>query len=238
MPCMTTFIFHVASVDPSLGRADLHSMPQQTLVELFISNMRGDYLSYVRGNRDSYPDVCEWASLECDDAANLTEISWNECGLIGPLQFAYLPRTVKRADLSRNGFEGSVDIEHLPAGLELLDISENNLSGTLDFTALGEKIQIFQACANKLSGEVNLSSLPAKLEVLELSANSFTGELRILSLPNSIRYINVASNDFTKAFIAKNVCVVKMGSTELHNSITREAVQVTDAAAPVLNVYV
>ncbi|KNH07965.1 leucine-rich repeat protein [Perkinsela sp. CCAP 1560/4] len=183
--------------DAFLGRVDRESMPQQTLLELFIADIeRAHEICYDLENPD---DVCEWQGVSCDAEGNVTEFSWNwkfKDGK-GSIDMLYLPLTIRQVNMQCNALGGTVDLRCLPRSLEELDIGTNNFTGTLELTELPNNLRKLSLDENAFSGSVNLTQLPKVMTDLSLSSNALVGRVDLENLPASLEYLALQKNNFS-----------------------------------------
>ena len=109
---MASLFLLSASVDPLLGRVDSSSLSQQTLMELLIANIE---------DRERFPlvldtsvDALTWRGVTANAIAEITEIQWSYLSLLGTIDFAWIPPTVKLFVLGEIASRGPLTWEFSP----------------------------------------------------------------------------------------------------------------------------
>ena len=175
-----------------LGRVDIDSLPQQTLMELLVEHIEDK--GKITLADDS--DIQSWRGMQYNEDGDLIKVTWFCFDLHGQIDFQWLPSTITYFRISVNSLKGSADLSHLPASLEEFLLRDNLFDGTLDLTALPESLMCLNASSNQFSGSVCLTSLPPSLISLLLSDNNFSGRLDLKSLPDTLERLHLNSNKF------------------------------------------
>ena len=100
---MTFELVFPDAVDPSLGRVDLESLPQQALMEMVIEGIANK--EKICGYVDEPKDIEEWKGVSIEDG-QVVEIDWEQLYLEGSLHVAWLPRSARKFTVFFNHFSG------------------------------------------------------------------------------------------------------------------------------------
>ena len=215
-------------VDPSLGRVDKASLPQQTLMELFIDGITNkEVLCGVPPK-----DVAQWPGVDVNEMNEVTALKWVGKRLEGSLSIQWLPVTVWEIRIvfnklsgtldlsalpekkvmfsaSANVFTGSVALHQLPSRMQSLSVNNNRLSGTLDLQNLPASIKSLRLNRNNFYGTVNLTCLPDGLQILFLCTTSLSGETDFSQLPQSLLDLNVSCTELSGKISASGKIQIK-----------------------------
>ena len=161
---------------PGLSRFDATSLPQQTLMELLVQDIRTDKFQNADGD---HLEACAWPEVSCNMAKDVESITFCLHGQ------AFFP----------DG--GTIHIDFIPQTVETFIVSENNLEGTCDTWRLPREMNSFFAHYNRLHGSFDLAGLPRDLFALSIAQNRFSGGLSIGDLPPQLTYFNAECNFFT-----------------------------------------
>ena len=93
------------AVDPSLGRVDLESIPQQALMEMVIEGIANK--EKICGDADEPIDIEECEGVTIKDV-EVAEIDWEQLYLEGSLHVAWLPRSARKFTVFFNHFSGHI----------------------------------------------------------------------------------------------------------------------------------
>ena len=99
--------------DDGIGRVDRSTLPQHTLMELFIFGLNEP--EKICGNRDDPDDVCEWEGVNCNVHGEVQEFQWinkKEDGT-GTLGFEFLPCSMKSLQMWNNALSANPTKGHL-----------------------------------------------------------------------------------------------------------------------------
>ena len=219
---MSPAMFFTA-VDPTLGRIDYDSLPDQALMEIAFESCSDDFKAKWRDENGGFLDVCDWEGVVCDkngrvmevyasgskvqlSTANfayfppLTESLSLQQGFIGTLTTSDLPKSLKFFNLESSSFSGSVDMTALPPDLIDFFISFNSFAGSADLTQLPRKLEQCLIGSNKFSGSIDITRLPPLLIQLSVDYNDFAGELSFDALPPNLEYLDIKENRFSGEF--------------------------------------
>ena len=131
-----------------------------------------------------------------EGSGEIHELRWNEMGLRGSLNFAFLPYTLRKVFLDKNHLTGQVTIGRVYENLHDLRVSYNRLDGPIAFEELPRGMVRFWGHNNAFSGGVDLSVLPPLIRILYLSENDFSGVVSFDSLPPAIEDLALDCNRF------------------------------------------
>ena len=111
------------AVDPSLGRVDLESLPQQALMEMVIEGITNK--RKICGDADEPKDIEEWKRVSIEDG-QVVEIDWSLFALEGSLHLEWLPSTVREFGVTWNRFTGTLDLASLPTSMEAINLLDRS----------------------------------------------------------------------------------------------------------------
>ena len=223
-------VFQLLCVDPSLGRLDYDSLPDQALMEILIAGSRNPKKAGFQDANGNFKDVCEWNGVTCVDD-RVTEITFcsvkferaqfpfdyvpplvevlsiTGCDLFGNLNLSVLPQNLEKLEVSSHSvcrpLCGSLDFMAFPRKLTHIAIDENSFSGSCALADLPDSVITFNAASNKFSGSISLNNLPAAMQFLHLRNNDLSGCIHIESLPHFMRQISLSNNSFSGEFRLK-----------------------------------
>ncbi|KNH04683.1 hypothetical protein XU18_4121 [Perkinsela sp. CCAP 1560/4] len=89
--------------DPSLGRVDKESLPQQALMEMVIDGVKNK--EAICGDVDEPKDIKEWKGVGIE-GGKVVEIEWEEFRLRGSLDLQWLPSSVRKFLVRWNNLTG------------------------------------------------------------------------------------------------------------------------------------
>ena len=225
-------IFHAplvlfSTIDPALGRLDPLLLSDQSCLEIAFEGTKRNILKDEDGNTIDFVDCQEHYEEDFDDEGRIIVLCHQaasgeaeEIGLGGSVNFAFLPRQLRKIMLRNNLLEQTLDTRHLPNTLEVfyiadnffhgefctkdlpqtlerLSISVNKFAGSLDLEHLPPRLIAFAASRNQFSGKVSLATLPRCLETLDISFNKLAGELLPEAIPQALKYFLAAHNQFS-----------------------------------------
>ena len=99
--------------DDGIDRFDRSTLPQQTLMELFIFGLNDP--EKICGSRDDPADVCEWEGVKCNVDGEVEKFYWigeREHGT-GTLGLEFLPCSMKSLQMWRNALSANPTKGHL-----------------------------------------------------------------------------------------------------------------------------
>ena len=219
-------IVTLLSADTALGRFDVSSLPDQTLMELFIEGMEATGKLPFR-LQNGFKDVCTWSTrkpfiqetIRCTDGRVTRVLFWFHRWSEDQFPFHYTPPLVTYFSMKKCQIHGTLDASALPVDLQCFQVPENKLSGevkcgefprkierislvsnvftgSLHLADLPDSVIEFHAEYNELSGSIHLNDLPPQMAYLTLQNNKLTGEVHIDRLPPSIHDIDLSENCF------------------------------------------
>ena len=184
------------AIDSALGRLDIDSLSDQTLMELLIEGIEEDWkVRFEDSDQEDLRAIEEWDTLGFDADGKVERIHMS-AGAGGSVAFQYLPKSVKEVDFSECMLTGSVEVSLLPDGLELFNVMLAGLSGTFDFAELPSHLVVCDISDNSFHGSADFTNLPAGLTELELRSNNFTGTLSPTALPKGLAVLGLNDNSF------------------------------------------
>ena len=184
------------SADSALGRVDLRSLSDQTLMELLIDGFDEESKQRYKDKDGMYLDVCKWSCVKCDRDHRVTEVNEKQY-FTGSLQLSYMPPKVKTFYIQWHRLEGSIDLMNLPEGLEYLGLNQSGFMGSMNLTKLPESMKELALFENKLTGTIDLTQLPERMQYLLVFNNLLEGSLDLTRLPGSMKYLYLFENSFT-----------------------------------------
>ncbi|KNH08940.1 leucine-rich repeat protein [Perkinsela sp. CCAP 1560/4] len=176
------------TVDPSIGRVDHDSFPQQALMEMVIEAITNK--EAIRGEVEEPNDIEEWKGVQVEDG-EVVKISWRQFKLKGLLHLEWLPSSVTEFIVRWNNFTGTLDTASLPTSMRRLDLGLNAFTGSLGLERLPEKMEYLGVFGNKLSGSLKLESLPDTLIHFVAFKNEFTGCVDLTRLPAAMENLHL-----------------------------------------------
>ena len=189
MNCNLT-IFLVRANEP-LGRHDSQSMSDQCAMELLTKKLYTN--AQFRDERGEYLDVCNWDGIVCDEEHSVKEILIHGA-VEGTLMLDYIPRRIKKLDISHCFTYAELSTEAMPSSIEIFKFVSSGLCGEVDMALLPKNLTNFSILLNKCTGTLDLTSLPSTLEHCILSMNQFFGNVRLDKLPESLQCLAINDN--------------------------------------------
>ena len=219
-------IFAVFSMadDPCLSKIDSMMFSEQTLLEIFISDIRSK--DAFQDQNGEFKDIGEWEGVYLRSDGSMRQVSWSNFKQAffadgGSLRFEFLPQKVEKLDAAWNYLWGTLQLSSLPKSLETISLSHNCLQGTLDFQCSPQKVSMIFLDYNEFSGKVDLTCLPEYLEYLFLSKNELSGSIDVEKLPESMQELLLDHNQFSGTVSFK--CLPDMRVLNLtHNELNGE----------------
>ena len=183
------------------GKVTSLLLPQEDMLERFISNLTGRHKSWRTTKKNmlgrvKHVSVCKWKGVTCDKDQTVRYIEWCSMNLLGTLKWELLPYTVVSCKLIRNRLMGTVELDTLPSSLSLLILADNTFTGELHLSDLPDTLQNFSVNDNKFEGSVDLTNLPSTLNALYLNNNQLSSAVDLSHLPD-LEYLYLNNNMFT-----------------------------------------
>jgi len=169
-------------VDPSLGKVDKASLPQQTLMELFIDGITNKEVICGLPPKD----VAEWPGVAVNAMNDVTALKWAGRRLEGSLNLEWLPVTVSVVRVLFNKLSGSLNLSSLPTKVVMFCASANAFTGSVALYQLPSRMQDMLVNNNRLSGTLDLQNLPVSMKSLRLNRNNFHGTVNLMCLPDGL----------------------------------------------------
>ena len=205
---MIDAIHCVLALDASLGRVDYELLPQQSLLEMTVSDIN-DISMFC--DHDGYFFECtRWVGVSCDLDENVRNIKWSNLHNSffaegGTVHVEWLPQTLQTFDIFMNHLYGSVDLTRLPASMRLFVVTANRLEGAADLTALPRELQYLYLARNSFSGGVRVANLPDSLIEIDIAENALSGAVDLTALSAGIRKINLSSNKLSGSLLVSTL---------------------------------
>ena len=198
------------AVDPSLGRVDLESLPQQALMEMVIEGIANK--EKICGDVDEPKDIEEWKGVTVEDD-EVVDIDWQRRKLEGSLYLEWLPSSVRRFLVGSNNLTGTLNSASLPTSIKSIYLGYNAFTGPIDLGRLPESMKSLNVHYNQLSGSLKLGSLPGTLTDFDARCNEFSGSVDLTQLPAALSYLNLGDNQLSANPTKGHLSVVGWTST-------------------------
>ena len=212
------FFMSFLLVDPiAIGRADKHSMPHQTLMEMLVIDLQDK--NCFRDKNGDFHDITLWKGVTLTQDGEVDSIdlhfyvhfscfddSDNEdnddedpdaVGVVRPggsIDLQWIPSSVTDFRTSDLNLAGSIDTLTLPRELNDLNLENNCFSGTFNAAGLPQSVHMLNVSHNQFCGSLDLTSLPQKLRVFDVSHNDFSGSINLSSLPTKLNALLLQDN--------------------------------------------
>ena len=197
---MVSFVF---AMDWALGRFNIESLDDQTLMEMLLENTKASVQDRFKKDGE-FLDMREWHGIRCNENGDVQHIKianrdvsmyFDESLSLGKIALQYIPRHTETFFSTFTRFSGTLETAALPQCLRHLDLTKNALTGSVNLSVLPPAMTILDLNGNKLSNSICLESLPASLKVLVLNQNFFTGFVSLDHLPHSLQELNLSQNE-------------------------------------------
>uniref|UniRef100_A0A7S4PCE6 Uncharacterized protein n=1 Tax=Paramoeba aestuarina TaxID=180227 RepID=A0A7S4PCE6_9EUKA len=86
----------------------------------------------IRGDLEIPKEVSAWKKVSLDETGSTSAIDWSFSGLIGTLDFQWIPSTCHSFRTVFSGLKGSINLAYLPRVMKQLTISSNLFSEEID----------------------------------------------------------------------------------------------------------
>ena len=195
------------TVDPSLGRASIHTFSQQTLMELLVADFPDSTKQAFQTSGRDFVDACDWHAVVCDDSASVVNIAWNDMDLSAKIDIRCLPQTLRSFDASRNALrcKGEIQFGLLPENLQRLSLDDNLMGGGADFSDIPAALTDIRMCRNVLAGTLRLLFPVSIIESIRVRDNALRGSVSLQNLPDSLVILDLAQN-----FLSGEICLGKL----------------------------
>ena len=186
----------VTAIDPSAGRVDYQSLPDQALMELLVQDLKHLKNPFIAESGD-FKDIKDWMGVTCDADGHVIRLYffYRTTFKHATINLDFLPPRLVRVSFSSCWFHGTLDTRKLPAHLEDFCAPRNQLKGTVDFTTLPSTLTHLNIGENRFVGDISLEALPPALYELSIGTNRFTGKVKVDDLPASLELLDVSYND-------------------------------------------
>ena len=195
------------TADPNpLGRVDIVSLSQQTLMELVIGDMPRQSKRQFQDRHGNYLPIDSWWGLDSDDSGNVVAIKWANAFVNGnKISLTYLPQTVETVEITNMSSDSQISFDELPRNLRYLCLTSCRFQGTVNLENLPQYLRNLQILKNRFSRSISIHALPAVMHSLNISHNSLSGSLDFSSLPASMRLLNISYNRFSGSVCLENL---------------------------------
>ena len=183
------------TIDPSLGRADISSFSDQTLMELLIDGFEDSFKRPFRNKDGDYIDACAWPFAICDSERNVLEYIYTIPGNTGSVALEYIPLKMQKFSIMNSNLDGSISTQKLPDTLRDFKIGSTTFSGEVDFTHFPPLMEVIFLSYNIFQGSCDLTSLPKPLVLLDARSNVFSGSISLCSLPQNLKRLDLRQNE-------------------------------------------
>mmetsp|Transcript_21204 Transcript_21204/g.32992 ORF Transcript_21204/g.32992 Transcript_21204/m.32992 type:complete len:189 (-) Transcript_21204:94-660(-) len=174
----------LTSADPSLGKVDKSSLPQEILMDLLTQSVSNKERLY--GGNEPRTNLSEWNYVKTNSAGEVVEIDWSFIHLRGSIDLRWVPLSTEQLAIQGNEFGGLIDFRVLPSALKNLDISNNDYAGSLFLEYLPAHLTYASMSMNEFIGEITLDKLPKSLQLLDISENCLSGSVNFTQLPETL----------------------------------------------------
>ena len=224
--------------DSALFRADTTFLPDQTKMELVMSNCA--CAAIFKDSEGAFRDIHTWVNVKVEDetVVALTEVHDSLRGI----QLHWLPEKVRTVRLPRAHIDGTLPsgklppaliylsledndlcgelcLAHLPQKIRYLNLQGNLLTGSLDFSNSPPEIESIYLGRNKFAGSTPLDAVPETLQILYMNGNALTGTISLSHLPPSMEELNLSGNPVSGSLRLENIPesmkLIDLSSTEL-----------------------
>mmetsp|Transcript_18166 Transcript_18166/g.28457 ORF Transcript_18166/g.28457 Transcript_18166/m.28457 type:complete len:222 (-) Transcript_18166:8-673(-) len=185
------------SVDPSLGKVDKESLPQQVQMELLIAKIKKT--GSIGTSANNHADISLWHGVNFSESGEVIEVNWPWGDLEGSIALEWIPSTVRKFQASGDiftgqGLTGSINLTSLPPFMTHLNLTENDFSGEICLTQLPSTLYALSLSYNRLTGTLDLTNLPMGMKKLYLDSNCFFGETDFSKLPTEMLDLCLSGN--------------------------------------------
>ena len=198
---------YISTADTALARVDTSSLSDQTMMELFVSEMTDESQREFKDADGNFLDVCSWIGVDCDDECNVTEVNFSNERLQGHVLTQFTPRKTLELNLY-NGVAkktGTLDAASLSETLIRLCIERQDFSGEVDFSSLPRAMVSLEIAESNFSGQANLDDLPPRMELFEIQGHRFHGKIHFAKLPRTLQVIDNSRNALSGALAPEDL---------------------------------
>ena len=167
----------LALIDSAVVRVQIDMLPDQTLLELLISELDENTQRLHQDSDGVYRPIDTWESLGIDTNGLVSDFC-----------------SVQRYDQK---WSGSLVPKYLPQSVKIVRIRLTYIDGTVDFAAFPQSLEALILENNRFSGSAALEELPASMGTIAISSNRFTGTIAFENLPPRLERLDVMNNGFT-----------------------------------------
>ncbi|KNH05413.1 leucine-rich repeat protein [Perkinsela sp. CCAP 1560/4] len=143
-------------VDPiAIGRADKHSMPHQTLMEMLVADLQDK--KCFRDKNGDFHDINSWEGISLTQDGEVNSINL-ECYADFRFGVEFDDEDEDTKGVVRPG--GSIDFQWIPSSVTDFSTSDLNLAGSIDTRTLPRELNDLNLEKNHFSGTFNAAGLP------------------------------------------------------------------------------
>ena len=196
-----TFLMLFSAIDPALSRLDPLLLSDQSCLEIAFEGTKRNILKDKHGNTIDYVDCKEHYEEDFDEEGRIIVLWYHaargqveDLGLGGSVNFAFLPRQLRKIMLQYNLLEQTLKTRDLPSSLEAFYISDNLFHGEFCTKDLPQTLERLNIIINKFAGSLDLEHLPPRLIAFAAGQNQFSGSISLAALPQSLESLNISWN--------------------------------------------
>ena len=202
---MHSFLLLLQTTDANLGRVDIASFSDQTLMELLIERFPEDFKIEYRDSDGCFTDVCSWPEVRCDKDSRVVDYYTDPDEVGGSISLEYMPPKMQSFVMRSTRVRGTLEASRLPDSLLTFKMTRNKLEGTVDFVQLPRNLKEFSIFSNMFTGSADLQDLPPDLCKLWIYSNKFSGTICLSKLPPVLEVLDISHNDFCGELFFQNV---------------------------------
>eukprot|EP00009_Paramoeba_aestuarina_P001573 CAMPEP_0201513288 /NCGR_PEP_ID=MMETSP0161_2-20130828/5371_1 /ASSEMBLY_ACC=CAM_ASM_000251 /TAXON_ID=180227 /ORGANISM="Neoparamoeba aestuarina, Strain SoJaBio B1-5/56/2" /LENGTH=206 /DNA_ID=CAMNT_0047909439 /DNA_START=77 /DNA_END=697 /DNA_ORIENTATION=+ len=190
----------------------MHSLPQQSLMELFIAGITNKEKICGNATEPNSLDLWHGAQFRNGDIISLMSPQQQ---LQGSIHLECLPPTMEQVEMRYNGLSGTLDLEHLPELLNCLLIYGNAFTGTVCLTKLPNNLEVLNIGRNRLEGTLDFTQLPPVMRKLYVYNNAFYGSCDFSKIPDSFECLNVSHTNLAGEITWKEGLLLNVDGTDV-----------------------
>ena len=199
----------------SIGRVDVHTLPQETLMELLVENFAHTMPIIASARDHQYIPVRSWNGVHFAPNGNIATIDWSfsqyghflTCAFDkgGSIDFQFIPQSVLDFRINNMELHGTVDTSCLPPRLKRFAVRTNQLKGAFSLKGLPETIESLNISSNRMEGSLDLENCPQKAIYLRAKDNNFSGTLDFSNVSVSLKELDLSMNKFYGPIDVSNI---------------------------------
>ena len=215
-------ITQIVSADiSSIGRVDISSLPEQSLMELLVADIAN--LQELQNANGTFAEIKNWYDVSFDEEGHVIEIDFEpESGFdfhdydedlpddytIGPggaIDLCFTPPHVHTIRIPKLKLQGTVDTAALPLNLKRLNIHNNRFSSTFDIAHLPRTMVNIDISHNHFEGTLNVPALPRPVVQFRAGRNDFCGEIDLRGLPSCMMIFEIRYAKLSGSIVIENL---------------------------------